>query len=289
MIKNIKEKGTVLYWNLKDNNYYGHLTILKKYCHKKYTLGIPGLLQHGWTSGSEIYDSISPNFNVNFFVWNERNYNVASKLQYNKICPVGAPFIYLPFDKLCISSDCSRNSLLVFPVHTWEKEGLLDPIKFFRKYVSDINKLKSDFDEIVACLYFIEYGRQDIRKLFENNNIKTLSLGHREGNPNFLINFINIANNFNYVTSNIISTAIFYSMFLKKRVFIYGNRPKSEDMNVRAATKIIFENCQNIYEQYPVLHWEHFDDKTHIEIGKNELGYSYKKNQDDLRNIFGWV
>ena len=48
-------------------------------------------------------------------------------------------------------------------------------------------------------------------------------MGHKDNNPNFLYNFYNAVSRHEYVTSNTYSTPIFYSLFMKKKAFIYGN------------------------------------------------------------------
>lgn len=289
MISKVRKIGTEFYWNYNDNRYYGHLDALKNYCNKKYTFGIPGLLQHGWTLGPGIYPSISQDLEYNFFVWNIRNYNIATELGYNNVIPIGSPFLYLPFHQITETNQNEKNNnLLVFPHHAWEKEGFLDPIAFFKDYVEDLKKIKTNFDNVVACLYFMEYKNMAIRELFEKNNIRTITMGYRN-NQNFLLNIVSTMNEFEYISSNTISTAIFYGLYMDKKVFIYGSRPDKSKTNWNSETVKLFENLQSIYEKYYYLNWEYFDDKTHIEIGKIELGHHYKKTIDELKKIFGWV
>lgn len=279
----------IYWWNITSNRYYGHLHILKKYCNKKITCGIPGLLQHGWTSASGVYIGARKDLPYTFFVWNERNYNIAQKLGYHNTKIIGAPFLYQDLDLFsAVNNHKNENNLLLFPIHSTEYERLLDPVSYFNGYVREIGKLKREFDNINACLYFIDYNNPHIRKVFENANIGVTTLGSRQYNPEFLIKFVKLVNNFKFVSSNVLSTAIFYSLYLGKKVFVYGKQPEIGETNWNAETQKIMDDCLTILGMYPLLNWENFDNKSHREIGEIELGSKFKKSEAALINIFGW-
>lgn len=279
----------VLYWNMRCNTYYGHLNILRRYCNKKVPVGIPGLLQHGWTMGPGIYDSIRKDLPFKFFVWNERNYALAQEKDYNNVQVIGAPFLYLDSDRQYnLSRYEDGNNLLLFPVHTWEKEGILDPVSYFKRYVQEIEGIKGEFDNIHACLYFMEYNNPQIRKVFQNANINVTTLGHRDRNPEFLTNFVETTNGFEYVSSNILSTSVFYSLYLGKKVFMYGGLPRPSETTWNVSTVGLVNDGINLLNSYPVLSKENFDDKPHAEIGAYELGSGYKKTKRELSDLFGW-
>lgn len=282
-------KKMIVYWNLTDNLYYGHLNVLRNYCNKGSRFGIPGLLQHGWSAGPGVYSNIRKDLPFYFCVWNKRNYELTKEMGYNNIKPIGAPFLYLNINqKHAFSKNKKTNNLLLFPLHTWEKEGLLDPVSYFKKYVQEVKKIKNDFDNIHACLYFMEYKNPQIRKVFENADIEVTSLGHREKNPTFLTKFRSLTNNYEYVSSNNLSTSVFYSLCMGKKVFLYGKLPDPCETTWNKSTINIMDNCSNILDLYNVLIWENFDDKPHREIGEYELGSEYKKTKDELIDLFRW-
>lgn len=282
-------KRKIFSWNLTSNAYYGHLNVLRKYCDKKIPVGIPGLLQHGWTIGPAIYSSTRKDLPFNFFVWNERNCILAQERGYNNVHVIGAPFLYLNLDQQYDLSRCEDgNNLLLFPVHTTKKEGLLDPVFYFRRYVQEIEKIKAEFDNIHACLYFREYDNPQIRKVFQNANISVTTLGHGNRNSNFLANFVETTNGFEYVSSSILSTSVFYSLYLGKKVFIYGEMPNPSETTWNVSTIGSLNDCFNLLDSYPVLSRENFDDKAHVEIGEYELGFKYKKTKHELADLFGW-
>ncbi len=271
-----------------SNAYYGHINVLRKYCDKKIPVGIPGLLQHGWTVGSGIYSSVRKDLPFDLFVWNERNHVLAQERGYNNVQTIGAPFLYLNLNQRWDKPKYDGNKLLLFPVHTTEWEGLLDPVSFFKGYVQEIERIKSEFDSIHACLYFIEYNNPQIRKVFQNADINVTTLGYRSRNPNFLTTFIKVANDFEYISSNILSTAVFYSLYLGKKVFIYGELPHPDQTSWNVSTVELMTDCVDLLNSYPVLFKKNFDDKPHVEIGEYELGAGYKKTKHELASLFGW-
>lgn len=281
-------KRKVVYWNMTSNAYYGHINILRKYCDKKFPVGIPGLLQHGWTIGPGVYSSVRKDLPFNFFVWNERNHVLAQERGYNNVQAIGAPFLYLNLNQQYNIPRYDGNNLLLFPVHTTEWEGLLDPVSYFKGYLQEIEKIKGEFDNVHACLYFIEYNNPQIRKVFQNADISVTTLGNRNRNPNFLTNFVETTNGFEYVSSNVLSTSVFYSLYLGKRVFIYGELPSPSETTWSAPTVGLVNDCVNLLNSYPVLSREYFDDKAHVEIGEYELGSGYKKTKHELTSLFGW-
>ena len=102
--------------------------------------------------------------------------------------------------------------------------------------------------------------------------------------PKFLKNFIDIVGKYEYVTSDTLSSALFYSLYMGKKVFIYGNSMLSEIKNPYSNRNFNSKN-ENLY---PELNWENFDHKCHISIANTELGLEFKKSPSELRKILGW-
>jgi hypothetical protein len=272
-----------------NNQMYGHNVIMRKYARVRLPYLIPGQLQHGWHIDHGIHGDLQNITETEklkkYFVWNKNNLTNAHKYGFNNVIAIGAPFIYLP--EIKIDVETKSNSVLLFPVHSCESEGFVDPITTFKRYLADIDFLHNEFESITACLYWREYENDSIRKLFEKNDINAVTLGHRDNNPNFLFSFCKHAYEHEFISSNIFSTAIFYGLYLKKKTFILGSA-RSEEWNYKQWEGRKLYDSGVFEDQYHEILWEHFDQKSHSWIGNKELGLEFKKSPEDICKLFNW-
>ena len=79
--------------------------------------------------------------------------------------------------------------------------------------------------------------------------------------------------------SDTFSSAIFYSLLMKKKVFVYGGS-MSKYVDVKETWEDRNDYDHDKYSNlYLELLWEkNFDDKSHYAIGEKELGWGYKKS-----------
>ena len=118
----------------------------------------------------------------------------------------------------------------------------------------------------------------------DNRKAKVISMGHRENNPRFLINFIREVSGHEYASSDSFSTAIFYCLYMKKKTFVFGS-PMSEAECVGDYKK----SLNHVFlEKYPELKWENFNHVSHYNIAVKELGVQFKNSPKKLKRIFGW-
>ena len=283
------------FWeNNTDNLYYGHYDIFKSYANTILPYKINGELQHGWSPNSGIASyPISNDIqgkNSRYYLFNDANKQKCIKMGFKNTVSIGAPFLYLP--KIKEKKSYLPKSLILFPYHSTEYE---EDNRFnigYENYLESIARISSKFKSITACLYWKDYENQDIFDQFHKRKIKTRSLGHRDNNPSFLSNFVNLVNNYEYVSSDCFSSAIFYSLKLGKKVFIYG-QPISFHYKSKVSPdfeqKISSKDAYKIYsEKYPELLWENFNNKPHIQIADIELGQKFKKSPEQIRSLFEW-
>ena len=284
--------STVLWESNIDNLYYGHYFILKEYCRIYLPYKINGEIQHGWN----VRNGIGPNNydlmalfdkNERYYLWNKWNLSKSQKDGLNNTIGIGAPFLYL-LDMYSITTKPKPKSLILFPLHSCEHDNFIEIENVYSKYIKEINEIKSHFGTITVSLYHTEFRKDYIVNLFTKQNISTVCMGERDNNPKFLKNFIEIVKNFDYVSSESWSSAIFYSLAMKKRTFIYGNSMwYSNDEHNRG-----YQNIKKIEDKYrkkyPQILWENFDHRSHYKIANEELGLRYKKSSQELRSLFGW-
>lgn len=279
---------------LSGNLMYGHYHILRNYTNSKLPYRIPGRLQHGWSSDCGISGDLSKHGEkekaARYFVWNRRNLETSAEYGYKNVTAIGAPFLYLPPAIPSEANASTSKSLILFPIPASESEPFVDPLKTYKKYLKEIEELLSLFEPVTVCLYWPQYENKEIVQLLKDKRIPVVTLGHRDNNPYFLMNFQRLVEKYAYVSSNIFGTsAIYYSLYMRKKVFIYGSTNFAEEINhIRWETRKL-TNHDEFSKLYPELLWENFDDKSHYWIGEKELGLEFKKTPSELREIFGWT
>ena len=276
-----------------DNLYYGHYHILKKYSKTILPYKINGELQHGWSPNHGIPSNplleTENNKKKRYYLFNEDNYEKCTKYGYHNVKIIGAPFIYLPniFKK---NKDQSPKSLILFPLHSHEFGVFKNILTHYEHYIEEIDKIKHHFNFITVCLGWKEYANKEIVNLYKRKGAKVITMGHRENNPNFLNKFVKIVGCHEYLSSDSISSAIFYGLIMRKKVFLYGKHmggPQNLESNMNWDGMVA--NYQKLYtDRYPELDWKNFEHKSHYKIGEKELGYSYKLSPRQMCDVFGW-
>ena len=272
-----------------DNLYYGHYQILKSYSKTTLPYKINGEVQHGWSPDHGI--AANPFLHdknkkkERYYLFNEKNKNKSLEYGYSNTFLIGAPFIYLPNIHIN-SEETSKKSIIFFPLHTHEYDLNGDPFHAYCNYLEELKKITKFFNFVTVCLGWREYINKRIINLFKDQSIKVVTMGERDNNPGFLYKFKNIVRHHEYLSSDSFSSAVFYGLFMGKKVFLHGtNMGKGEKENWEGKLK----NYNEFYHKlYPELHWENFNHKSYSEIGKNELGLDNKLTPGNLREVFGW-
>lgn len=272
-----------------NNEMYDHARILRNFCSRRITTPIPGLLQHGWSYGPGVdpgdLEHVNKQPSQRLFLWNQRNAQVCRDLGQNQIMLIGAPLLYLPEPIQPTLVD--PKSLLVFPAHSCEWEPFVrEASDLYRTYFDELRPILDSFKSITVCLYWREFEEEGVRGLIEDMGFVVTTLGHRDGNPGFVSRLRKLILSHEYVSTNSYSTALFYSLFLRRKAFVYGNTfvsrllpGKTDNLSVHDAMR----------RRYPQLDWEKFDDTPHQDIGAEEVGAAFRLPPDELRMEFGWT
>ena len=271
------------------NQFYGHSDILKDYVGVKLPYVIPEEIQHGWDGDKGISGDLTKHGEAErafrHYVWNRRNYERCLEYGYKNVVAIGAPFLYLPLSGPQNVDSLGDKSLLLFPFHTYEGEDFIDPVRTYREYLEEIRELLSIFKPVTVCLYWFQHQNRDIVRLFEDKGIQVVTCGHRDNNPSFLRNFQNFTAKHAYVSSNSFGTAVFYALYMRKKVFLFGKPPYSE---VRWFAFTNNDSMKDYATLYAELLWSNFDNKSHYWIGEKELGLEFKYSSHELRELFKW-
>jgi hypothetical protein len=195
------------------------------------------------------------------------------------VVPLGAPFLYLPALSETIAPE--PGSLLVMPIHGWEKERIQQD---FREYAAEAAELRQSFRKITVCLYYFDHALKEHRRPFEDLGFEVIKSGERDKNPGFLHDLRRLMLRFEYVCANRVQTAVFYALALGRKAFLHGP-PMGVDTRIDPSGQL-FDAWQR--QEFPMLLWEGFKDRSYREIGEEELGLRYRREPAALRELLLW-
>lgn len=265
-----------------SNAHYGHRTILNRYGDVPFGTPIPGLVEHGWNYDlGASYDDILLPAPDPFFIWSEPNLKACKDAGLSdRVIAIGAPYLYMPPPDEPITAE--PKSLLVMPLHGWEKARLEHD---YAAYAQSIAEIERDFSSITVCLYFFEHRESRFREPFESRGYRIVSAGTRDNNPQFLTNLRQILLQHEYVCSNRVQTSTFYALHHRRKTFLHG--PKAGVENRLDRTGKLYDAWQ--MREYPMLLWENFKDECYPELAERELGSPFVRTKAELRELFCWT
>lgn len=271
-----------LLFGVERNNAYGHSTTLREYAGVKLPYAVPREIQHGWYGQPGRYGDLH-------YAWNSKNLKWCSDSGYENVVAIGAPFLYLPPPESALCNSLGERSLVLFPMHSTPYVPFLDPARIHREYLDEIRELSSKFNPITVCLHWFEYEKREVIRLFADEGIAVASCGHRD-DPSFLKRFRDLTAKHAYASSHCYCTAIFYALYMRKKVFIFGETPTRAEVEHKLPQAVGHPSDDDLYSQvYPELLWCNFNDTSHYWIGEYELGLEFKRSPRELRRLFGWT
>ena len=194
---------------------------------------------------------------------------------------IGAPFLYLPRLRDFLPAPLP-NSLLVFPFHGWEEQQLIGSLEQYADAIEEL--VKDGYSPVTVCLYWKEYENPVNRRIFTRRGWSVVTMGHRDNNPYFLHEQRLLILRHAHVTSNRVSTATFYALYLGQPFFLHGpvmGLSASDD-----PTGQLFDAWQR--SEFPMLSRQGYDGTAFRHIGEAELGLEYKLTPAALRRLFSW-
>ena len=236
-----------------SNEFYGHGHVLRAYA------GLPlgpirGRVQHGWAPvGFESDELVKRGEPV--YVWAERD-----AVELRRDCPsanpimMGAPYLYTE------SRDAvpERKGVVSFPHHSLNRNVLSDTSRW-HAYAHDFYAWAKAEGLLPAtvCLHIRDFERAGVVKALKDSGVHVDMCGDAM-NPFFLKRFDNIALRHAAATSNRVSTAIFYCLFMGMPCVVRGDPMRCDppDIHEEATGAVDW-----IREHYPSL----------LQLGENQL------------------
>ena len=253
-------------------------------------------MQHGALHLNFKDSKIITHYNNGMFnlVWSKEE---GENLKNNKILNykiVGAPFIYISKSEL---NNIKRipNSLLVMPMHTLGANGIRWNEEL---YIKEIMLYAHEFDTIVFCIHYNCIKTQLWINTLKKYDIPYIIGAHKD-DTNSLVRMKRIFNSFEYMTTNSHGSHIYYALYSKCKVSIYGTilaHTEKELLNDNfdnISAAIVKEQAlgykkEILMENYPMLFTLPHKANKNISLAKKRLGHKYKKSYNKLSILLGW-
>jgi len=273
-----------------DNNWYGHRYILAEYCN---TFDKPcfASIQHGWYKTFKVGNRKFTN--APFLCWNEKIHESCVQAGDKNVHLIGSPFLYL--DKILKKKNKIKtkvtNGTLFFPAHSAPKT---DRFMFKEKDPEVIQRVNHELmiDEITkiskppytVCFFYADYTDENI-SIYKKHNWRIICLGKRSTN-NFLYKLHDEISKVDSVICSDLSTTVFYSLYLKKKVKVIFEINKNSINTIHNNDNVKFKN--QYYANYPELYDSFLNGEKGYEFAKKELGFNFVKSEEEIKNICGW-
>ena len=217
------------------NHYYGQAHILARYAglDDEFPPRLRGYLQHGWNIGCgwnpdhEFFDGAWR------FVWSDGPRRRGHALGRRNYHVVGAPWLYL-LDlepTLGLPPDHQRTGTLWFLFHGWEAGRIHGD---HRRLIDEIRETEPG--PVTICLYYTEYERPDVRRVYDRAGFEIVCFGKRGFNYQntdrmFLYKQLEALRRHERVASNRLSTAVLYGVSVGCRPAVYGDPMRMDGEN----------------------------------------------------------
>jgi len=266
-----------------DNNWYGHRSILAKYCGIK-DKAIWGSIQHGVHIDYYTNDLGKHSLPfANYYCWDKKIAEHCKKNKIKNVIPIGAPFIYL--DELLKIDKSSTESIgtLTFPGHSNPDDERYFNHNFFIKYIMDNYP-----GPYTACIFFFDFT-EEVKSIYNKFGWNTVCAGSRL-NVNFLKNVYCFINIHDYIVHPDLGSAFFYSLYLKKKTsYIKAIKVGNTHKYFSKYSKIHSKEQLKAFETKNNFIFDRIIDlKKGKRLGDLELGFEFKKSSYDLKKILGF-
>jgi hypothetical protein len=259
---------------LPDNNWYGHRYILLKYLNIK-DKNIFASLQHGWRS--QYLKSPFPKKKTFYpaLKWSKDS----SKEKNLKNYYIGSPFLYLC--KLINDKKKKGNffnksqGTLVFPAHSSQD------LKQTTNYNLLIKNVKKSFKgPYTVCFYYYDLNKNNI-SLFLKKGWRVICCVKNKTDKYSLYRLHKEINKHQNIVCGEFNTALFYSMYLKKKTKVLLNS-NERFLKYDKEEKNLIKKYKN---NYPELFKKFLSPEKGRILAEKELGYKFMKSRKELARL----
>jgi hypothetical protein len=270
------------------NDWYGQVRILARYAGTWSHGPSPrlwGYLQHGWN----VHDGFGARTPIAAgmprLVWSDRPRRRGWALDRTRYEIIGAPWLYL----LRMEPDCGlpppneRAGTIFYPFHAFDKQAVTGDHRVLADEIRD-----TESGAVTVCLYWLEFRKAKIRRLYEARGFRVISHGYRgdrqhPGPIDFLGNQLTELRQHHRVASNRLSTAILYGASVGCEVGVYGDPMAIEDDHP------VYGGLDRIRDLWPEMHDVRVPRPIAAAFAAEELGLKHIVSPTELAEICGWA
>jgi hypothetical protein len=283
--------------------YYGHREIILKAADLPDNNLLLGIVQHGVGPTFTLYsDWPTPRFNslkrTPLWVYSKENEVELRNLGVRDVKAIGSPWLYSINQNAEKIPSLLPNSLkgelcLVFPSHTnfayleiTSEEGIVSRIKSWKKIAKN--------DNVMICLYWVEFLDQKWHKAAEAEGVKLTCVGIGATDPlwsksdsrlDFYKSLHSLLMNSSYCIFEGFTSAIFYASSLEIPFGIFAT--EFEDRKIAGSS--LFSQERNWLLANARSHLgEITSEKTFTEKSLGLLGVDQLRNPEELKSILEW-
>lgn len=272
------------------NSYFGHDGALARYTGDGLK-PILGYLQHGWDEAFGLPDA--PYLRaVPKLLWSDRSLAGARRLGLDSLVGIGAPFLYLDGGHAPLEPEPEPiGDVIVYPYHSWDydtesshdrpgpprDDAYHDGHAAFAKLVAEREQ-----GSVTVCLYWRDHQDDRVRQSYVDEGLRVICHGQRH-DGGFVLRQRHELRGHRRAVANRIGTAMWYAGHLSLALEVYGPFTGSSGAEAR-----FYEADQRA--RYPELF---LPGGANGELAKTyadaELGVTWKRDPDELREILGWM
>jgi len=275
------------------------------YLAKKMNIGVPpksfANWQHGWFWADLEYKHLDVlmgyplknNYNIPTIVADENIKNALLNRGFQNVIAGGIPFSYIS----CSNLKKIKDSLIIIMPHSLEYTKFSKKEKF-NELIESINELSKKYYKVDCLIYYDDFKKKIYDKYLQNSNINIIC-GARANSKNALVNIRALFDQYEYVTSHCMGSALLYAMFCDCKVsliepfFNYSYEFWESDLYLKENNLIeimyynhskeyIKKNYDFLFKADPKLAEKNYN------LAKNLIGVSNKLTNKNIKNILGW-
>ena len=230
------------------NDFYGHASIIKKYCGLPQTIPLPGIVPHGYGLN---HDRIPWKLELqcalkNFYLWGEEKKKYYENYTDKPIFIIGSPFSYGVKNMEEHVSNLKRNAegTVVFPQHSTHHVDVTYKIEEFIQY---LKRLPRHMHPINICLYWKDV-LNGTAEVFRSKGLTCITAGHIY-DPQFIERIIEIISSHKSCVFNKFGTSALYAAAMGLKLYFFQQEisesgeekflAKGKGVNVRSAVNIL--------------------------------------------------
>lgn len=268
------------------NHWYAHAHILARYCglDHRHPPRVPGYVQHGWNVVDGFGTQIRFEPGWPKYVWSDAARRRGCAMGRRGYYVIGAPWSYLLAMEPDLGAvpEAEREGTIWYPFHGWEQQRVHGD---HGSLIDEIREVETG--PVTVCLYWMEYGDEGLRRLYEDAGFRVITHGYRgrryrRTDVRFLYNQLTELRRHRRVAANRLSTAIFYGALAGCRPAVYGDPMIIEDAHP------IHGGLERLRRLWPELHGTAIDPATARAVAAIELGTDALAAPGELRELFGW-